>query len=105
MLTHIKNKRLHTSPFILATICGLGALGFDIMWIVGELSTHFGIFTEQFYVYWRFVVLFGLIVSFGIGVYAIVRYVRNGYVRQDNVCELNNLRNKRQQEKRNRVFK
>lgn len=75
------------SPFILATVGGIGALVADVAWLVGELSTHFGIFSAEFYLYWRFFVLIALVVSIVICIKGIKQYLSKGYVREEHRIE------------------
>lgn len=76
------------SPFILATLGGVGALAFDILWLSGELLTHFEIISIEFYVIWRLIVLSGLILSTLICFYGIKQYLVNGYTREEKRIEL-----------------
>jgi len=75
------------SPFILATAGGVGALVADVAWLIGELLTHFGIFTLEFYLIWRFIVLIALILSIVICIKGIKQYLSKGYVREEHRIE------------------
>lgn len=81
-------RRHLKSPFILATVGGIGALVADAFWLVGELSTHFGIMSAHFYIYWRFAILIALIIAVIVCLKGIKQYLSKGYVREEHRIEL-----------------
>lgn len=103
--SHNITKALIKSPFIIATAAGAFVIGADILWLSGELLTHFGIFTDQFYVYWRFMIMGCLIsglISCFIGIKA---YLKNGYMRFEHKTELEYKKELQAQVKRDRIFR
>ena len=75
------------SPFILATMSGIGALVADAIWLSSELSTHFELISATTYLYIRFGILAALVLSIITAVFAIRKYLRNGYVRAEHQIE------------------
>jgi len=78
-----KTKFLSKSPFTVATVAGASAIAADILWLVGELCTHFGVFTETFYLGWRFMILAFLVAGLVACFVAVRNYLNNGYVRNE----------------------
>lgn len=108
----MKNKNCHNmtkaivkSPFIIATAAGALVIGADILWLSGELLTHFGIFTEHFYVYWRCFIMASLITGLITCFVAIKAYLNNGYMRFEHKTELEYKKELHSQQKRDRIFK
>lgn len=76
------------SPFILATASGIGALVADAIWLTGELSTHFELISAHTYLIIRFGILAALILSIITAVFAIRKYLKNGYIRAEHQIEI-----------------
>lgn len=99
-------QKLKHSPFLLAAIGGLIITLADMLWLGGELSLNAGLITEHFYLYWRlFVVLGGLSIGFAVVVASCVVYVKDRYLKLDQVQHLKSCIEERSQQKRNNIFK
>ena len=99
-------QKIKHSPFLLAAIGGLIITFADILWLGGELSLHAGLITEHFYVYWRVVVVMGgLLVGFTVVVLSCIVYIKDNYLRADQMQHLKSCIEERNQHKRNKVFK
>jgi MFS family permease len=97
-----KTKFLSKSPFVIATVAGASVIGADILWLAGELLTHFGVFTPEFYLAWRFMIMIFLVLGFVACVLAVKYYLSNGYVRNEMCIE---REHKARQIKCNKIFK
>ena len=97
--------RIKKSPFLLATIAGLIVTFVDMLWLAGELSTHFGILSQEAYVIYRFFIFgglfFGLLIMFA-GIYI---YIKDKYLTLDDIQHAKVCIERRSQVKRNKVFK
>jgi len=98
-ILYCKTKRLFNSPFVLALIGGVIISLADLVWLFGELSTHFELISSFTYLIIRFCVGISIFIGLVFCTLAAVRYVQNGYVQQDNHIELchklNSVRSKR----------
>lgn len=97
-----KTKFLSKSPFIIATVAGASAIAADILWLVGELLTHFEVFSETFYLGWRFMILTALVIGLVACFVAVKHYLQNGYLRNEIAIEHTH---KAKQIKCNKIFK
>lgn len=76
-------KKYLKSPFILATVSGLGALVADTFWLLGELSVNFGLMSEHMYICYKFFILAALIIAIVVCFVSIRHYVSNSYMRSE----------------------
>lgn len=102
---HNITKALIRSPFIIAAGASILVTGADILWLTGELLTHFGVFTESFYVLWRCFIMACLISGIIVCAIAIKGYLDNGYMRFEHKHELEYKKELQSQTKRDRIFK
>lgn len=100
----LRNKLFHKSPFIMSTFGGGLAVVADIVWLTGELSTHFGLISETTYIFIRLGILASLIVGLGLCAYGISLYINNGYVTADRAVYKECLLEKRQTIKRKKIL-
>lgn len=92
------------TPFIIATLAAAVVVGADIFWMAGELLNHTGVISDQVYIGWRLGVLLVLSLGLIVTLYSVLRYVRNGYVRSDKICEMDYLREKCKSKGRRKIF-
>lgn len=85
--THHKINKLIKSPFLIGLASGVGAIVFDIIWLTGELSTHFGFISPKVYLILRIIILLGLISALILAGVATYKYLENGYVRHEHHLE------------------
>lgn len=104
-MSNITRKWLKKSPFMVATVGGTTALVADMVWLMGELSTHFGLISETTYLFIRFGILASLMVGFAACVYGVHLYVNNGYVRADMAIRKECLMDRTQHSKRSKIMK
>jgi hypothetical protein len=102
---HNSPKALAKSPFMIATAAGALVIGADILWLSGELLTHFEIFSHQFYVYWRFMIMALLISGLLFCFVGLKAYLANGYMRFEHKHELEYKKELQSQVKRDKIFK
>jgi hypothetical protein len=108
----MKNKNIHNlprylskSPFIIAAFASGFVIGADILWLCGELLTHFEILSIQQYVYYRCMILGMLTAGLCITITAVRAYLKNGYMRFEHKVELEHKKELQSQCKRDRIFK
>ena len=108
----MKSKNIHNlpkylckSPFIIAAFASSFVIGADILWLCGELLTHFEVFSVQTYVYYRFMILGFLSSGLIVTGFAIRSYLHNGYMRFEHKIELEHKKELQSQCKRDRIFK
>lgn len=102
---HNSPKALAKSPFMIATAAGAFVISADILWLCGELLTHFAVFTPEFYVLWRLFILTCLFIGLISCVVGLKAYLTNGYMRFEHKHELEYKKELQSQVKRDKIFK